>query len=82
VCLAWSAQGLGNEVIRLEQTIPALAVRDTRAAVALYRASELQRSDVLHPVPRNRVDTTDFGTREFATLDLDGNLLTFHRPSE
>jgi hypothetical protein len=23
--------------------------------------------------------TTDFGTREFATVDLDGNLLTFFR---
>jgi hypothetical protein len=25
------------------------------------------------------VDTTDFGTREFATLDRDGNLLSFYR---
>jgi hypothetical protein len=25
------------------------------------------------------VTATDFGTREFATLDLDGNLLTFFR---
>ena len=41
----------------------------------LYR--ELARRDVLHPVSRERVDETDFGTREFATLDLDGNLLTF-----
>jgi catechol 2,3-dioxygenase-like lactoylglutathione lyase family enzyme len=42
---------------------------------ALY--AELQ--DVLHPVSRDGVTTTDFGTREFATLDLDGNLLTFFR---
>jgi catechol 2,3-dioxygenase-like lactoylglutathione lyase family enzyme len=41
---------------------------------------ELQRADVLHPVSRGGVGATDFGTREFATLDLDGNLLTFfHR---
>jgi catechol 2,3-dioxygenase-like lactoylglutathione lyase family enzyme len=38
---------------------------------------ELRRSDVLHPVSKEGVDETDFGTREFATLDLDGNLITF-----
>ena len=40
---------------------------------------ELQAADVLHPVSRDGVTTTDFGTREFATLDLDGNLLSFFR---
>jgi len=30
-------------------------------------------------VSRGGVDDTDFGTREFATLDRDGNLLTFFR---
>jgi catechol 2,3-dioxygenase-like lactoylglutathione lyase family enzyme len=39
--------------------------------------AELKQSDVLHPVSREGVTDTDFGTREFATLDLDGNLLTF-----
>jgi catechol 2,3-dioxygenase-like lactoylglutathione lyase family enzyme len=38
---------------------------------------EMRRSDVLHRVSRDGVDNTDFGTREFATLDLDGNLVTF-----
>jgi catechol 2,3-dioxygenase-like lactoylglutathione lyase family enzyme len=38
---------------------------------------ELRRSDVLHPVSKEGVDETDYGTREFSTLDLDGNLLTF-----
>jgi catechol 2,3-dioxygenase-like lactoylglutathione lyase family enzyme len=38
---------------------------------------ELKRSDVLHAVSKDGVEETDFGTREFATLDLDGNLLTF-----
>jgi hypothetical protein len=28
-------------------------------------------------VSKDRVDDTDFGTREFATLDQDGNLVTF-----
>ena len=40
---------------------------------------ELRDADVLHPVSRDGVDDTDFGSREFATLDLDGNLLTFFR---
>lgn len=40
---------------------------------------ELKAADVLHPVSRGGVDDTDFGTREFATLDPDGNLLTFFR---
>jgi catechol 2,3-dioxygenase-like lactoylglutathione lyase family enzyme len=38
---------------------------------------EMRQSDVLHPVSKDGVDDTDFGTREFATLDLDGNLVTF-----
>ena len=29
------------------------------------------------PVSQGGVDDTDFGTREFATLDRDGNLVTF-----
>ena len=38
---------------------------------------ELKRAAVLHPVSQDGVADTDFGTREFATLDLDGNLVTF-----
>ena len=38
---------------------------------------ELEPEGVLHPTVRGGVATTDFGTREFATVDLDGNLLTF-----
>jgi uncharacterized glyoxalase superfamily protein PhnB len=44
--------------------------------------AELKAAGVLHPVSRDGVSTTDFGTREFATLDLEGNLLTFFRFSE
>ena len=39
---------------------------------------ELSARDVLHPVSRDGVNDTDYGTREFATLDLDGNLVTFY----
>ena len=38
---------------------------------------ELRAQDVLHPVSRDGVSETDFGTREFATLDPDGNLVAF-----
>jgi catechol 2,3-dioxygenase-like lactoylglutathione lyase family enzyme len=44
---------------------------------ALY--AELESSGVLHPVNRDGISTTDFGTREFATLDRDGNLISFFR---
>ena len=37
----------------------------------------LWRADVHHPVSRHGVPETDFGTREFATLDHDGNLIEF-----
>jgi uncharacterized glyoxalase superfamily protein PhnB len=70
----------------LQRTIPALPVRDVRAAAAHYQErfgfdvlEELRGKGVLHEVSRSGVDTTDFGTREFATVDLDGNLLTFFR---
>jgi catechol 2,3-dioxygenase-like lactoylglutathione lyase family enzyme len=39
--------------------------------------AELRGRDVLHPLSEDGVDETDFGTREFATLDLDGNLIAF-----
>jgi hypothetical protein len=42
---------------------------------ALY--AELAATGVLHPGDQGAPRDTDFGTREFATLDLDGNLLEF-----
>lgn len=53
----------------LHRTIPALPVRDVRAAVAHYRAH----------LGFDAVHETDFGTREFDVSDSDGNLLTFFR---
>jgi catechol 2,3-dioxygenase-like lactoylglutathione lyase family enzyme len=47
---------------------------------ALY--AEMAEADVLHPVSRDGVSDTDYGAREFATLDLDGNLVTFFRWDE
>lgn len=40
--------------------------------------AELAPTGVLHSAS-TRVEDTDYGTREFATLDVDGNLITFFR---
>ncbi len=40
--------------------------------------TELAAAGVLHPTDPGAPRDTDFGTREFATLDLDGNLLEFY----
>lgn len=50
---------------------------ETDEVDALY--AELQGTGVLHRVSTDGVTTTDFGTREFATTDLDGNLIEFYR---
>ena len=72
--------------------IPALPVRDVRAAIDFIAGTascrikvdgvddlyaELSAKDILHPVSREGVSETDYGTREFATLDQDGNLISF-----
>ncbi len=51
---------------------------EVAAVDALY--DELAAAGVLHHADEGVV-TTDFGTREFATVDLDGNLLTFFQRS-
>ena len=40
---------------------------------------ELAATEVLHPGDQGGPVDTDFGTREFATVDLDGNLIEFYR---
>ncbi|HEV2813995.1 MAG TPA: VOC family protein [Solirubrobacteraceae bacterium] len=40
---------------------------------------EVKERDVLHEASLGGVASTDFGTREFAAVDRDGNLLTFFR---
>ncbi len=45
--------------------------------VRVQGVNELRRADVLHRVSKDGVSDTDFGTREFATVDLDGNLVSF-----
>ena len=40
--------------------------------------AEMATSGVLHGVSAGGPEVTDFGSREFHVLDLDGNLLTFY----
>jgi catechol 2,3-dioxygenase-like lactoylglutathione lyase family enzyme len=51
-----------------------IEVGDPRGVDALFGA--LRDAGVIHPTAKS-VEDTDFGTREFHTLDRDGNLLTF-----
>ena len=41
--------------------------------------AEMAAAEVLHGVSGGGPEDTDYGTREFHVLDLDGNLLTFYR---
>lgn len=41
--------------------------------------AELQQTGVLHYADEGAPVDTDFGTREFATTDVDGNLVSFFR---
>lgn len=50
---------------------------ETEDVDGLY--AELAAAGVLHSVSRDGVTETDFGTREFATVDDDGNLIEFFR---
>lgn len=52
-----------------------IQVGDAAALDALY--AELGRAGVLHPASQTGITSTGFGTREFATLDREGNLLAF-----
>lgn len=55
-----------------------IAVGSAAAVDALY--AELAAAGVLHPIDRGSPVDTDHGTREFAALDGDGNLMSFfHR---
>ncbi len=40
--------------------------------------AEMSRAGVLHPADAGRPVSTDWGTTEFAAVDTDGNLITFH----
>ncbi|PWN02758.1 bleomycin resistance protein [Nocardioides silvaticus] len=53
-----------------------ISVEPREAIDEIY--SDLAAAGVLHPTDAGAPRDTDFGTREFAALDLDGNLLEFY----
>lgn len=52
-----------------------IQVSDSEALETLY--TEYAAAGVLHPVSRDGISDTDFGAREFHTLDPAGNLISF-----
>ena len=50
---------------------------ETEDVDGLY--AELTAAGALHPVSRDGITDTDFGTHEFAALGVDGNLIEFFR---
>ena len=76
---SWRERGSLDEPVRSGAESFIAGTASCRIAVTgvdeLY--AELSAAGVLHPVSRAGVQATDFGTREFATLDPDGNLITF-----
>ena len=76
---SWQERGVGDRPVRSGAESFIAGTASCRIVVegvdTLY--DELRESDVLHQVSKDGVEDTDFGTREFATLDLDGNLVTF-----
>ena len=73
--LAMSAVGIACALAFLAGT--ASCRIETADVDGLY--AELEPAGVLLRASVDGVDDTDFGTREFATVDLDGNLITFFR---
>ena len=76
---SWQGRESGDRPVRsgAESFIAGTASCRIVAADVDGLFAELAAQDVLHPVSAGGPDDTDFGTREFAALDLDGNLLTF-----
>lgn len=52
-------------------------IRRGEATLHLWEASD--EGWLLHQVSHEGVSGTDYGTREFATVDDDGNLISFFR---
>jgi hypothetical protein len=73
------------EPLHLDPSFAVLAREEARihlwhAGDRSWEDRELASAGVLHPTSRVGLTEIDFGTREFACLDLDGNLIEFfHR---
>lgn len=78
---SWERRGSVDRPVRSGAESFIAGTASFRVAVddvdALYR--QLQQTGVLHYADKGGPVDTDFGTREFATVDVDGNLITFFR---
>ncbi|CAN5240565.1 bleomycin binding protein [soil metagenome] len=79
---SWKARTRGGHPVRsgaesfIAGTASCRIQADSRAAVdTLY--TEFAAAGVLHPTDNGAPVDTEWATREFASLDLEGNLLTF-----
>ena len=76
---SWRSADLGERTVRSGAESFIAGTASCRIVVSdvdeLF--AELAAQDVLHPVSAGGPDDTDFGSREFAAVDLDGNLITF-----
>ena len=78
---SWHGRDLGDRPVRSGAESFIAGTASCRIAVSAVDElfAELAAQDVLHPVSKGGPQDTDFGSREFATIDLDGNLVTFFR---
>ncbi|MGH3023181.1 MAG: nuclear transport factor 2 family protein [Gaiellaceae bacterium] len=76
---SWQGRDVGDRPVRsgAESFIAGTASCRIVASEVDGLFAELAAQDVLHPVSARGPEDTDYGTREFAALDLDGNLITF-----
>lgn len=76
---SWQGRSAGDRPVRsgAESFIAGTASCRIRVDGVDELYEELNGRDVLHPVSRGGVSDADYGAREFATLDPDGNLVTF-----
>lgn len=75
----WKTRAPGGHPVRTgaESFIAGTASCRIRADEVDSLYTELSAAKVLHPTDAGSPVDTEWGTREFATLDLEGNLLTF-----
>jgi catechol 2,3-dioxygenase-like lactoylglutathione lyase family enzyme len=76
---SWQQRGTGERPVRsgAESFIAGTASCRIRVDGVDELYEELRGRDVLHPAARDGVTDTEYGARELAALDLDGNLVVF-----
>jgi catechol 2,3-dioxygenase-like lactoylglutathione lyase family enzyme len=76
---SWQARGPGERPVRsgAESFIAGTASCRIRVDAVDELYEELRSREVLHPAARGGVSDTDYGSRELAAVDLDGNLVVF-----